>query len=67
MSLLTCFEYPPLCQRDSFTQNIYIADVIGENEHQRGIEIGALPIAETAVGFDDQPIGGISIGEIRRR
>jgi hypothetical protein len=43
--LLARIEHPPLGERDGLVQNGDIADVVGEHENQRRVEIGALFVA----------------------
>jgi hypothetical protein len=57
--LLIRFQHSPFGEPDRLAQHIEIADVIGKNENQRSVEIGALRLVEPAMRFDDQPIGGI--------
>jgi len=65
--LLAGRPHPPLGQRNRLAQHVEIANMIGQNENQRRVEIGALRVAEAAMRFDDQPIGGVGIPEIRPR
>jgi hypothetical protein len=51
--LLAGIEHAPLGQRDRLAQHVEIADVIGEDQHQRRIEIGALLVAQAAMRLDD--------------
>ena len=43
--LLAGIEHPPFGERDGLGQHRYVADMIGEHQNQRGVEIGALRIA----------------------
>jgi len=63
--LLARFEHPPLCEPNRFIEHVKIADMIGENENQRRIEIGALLIAQAAMGLDDGAKCIVGFGEIR--
>jgi hypothetical protein len=63
--LLAGFQHPSFRQRNRFMQRVYIADMIGKNEDQRRVEIGALRLAQSAMGFDDGAIRIIRLGEIR--
>ena len=65
--LLTGVQHPPLRQHDRFAQHAEIADVIGEYQNQRRIEIRTLRVAQAAMGLDDQPIGRVGICKIRLR
>jgi hypothetical protein len=63
--LLARFQHPSFCQFDGLTQHIEIADMVGKNENQRGVEIGALLVAQAAVGFDDGAKGVVGLFKIR--
>src|ERR1019366_732187 len=63
--LLSGRHHPPLRERNRLAQPVAIAAMIGENQNQRRIETGALRIADAAMRLDDQPIGGVGVGEIR--
>ncbi len=41
--------------------------MIGENEHEPGVELGGFRIRQVAARFDQRQIGGIGISEIARR
>ena len=60
--LLAGIDHPPLRKPDRFAQHGEIADMVGQNEHQRGIEIGALRVAQSTMRFDD----GAATGYILR-
>ena len=51
--LLTRVQHPPFCQSDRLAQHLEITDVVGENEHQRSIKIGALGLVQAAMRLDD--------------
>ena len=51
--LLTRLEHPPPGKRDGLVQHVEIADVVGEHENQRRIEIGALFVAQAPMRLDD--------------
>ena len=63
--LLARFEHPPLGERDRLAQHVDVADVIGENENQRGVEIGALFVAQAAMRLDDGAKRVVGLGKIR--
>jgi hypothetical protein len=62
--LLTCFNHPPFCQLDRLAQYIEIADMIGQDQNQRGVEIGALRIAQSAMRLDHGAKRIIRLGKI---
>ena len=39
--LLACVQHSPFRQCDRLIQYVEIADMIGQDQHQRGVEIGA--------------------------
>ena len=47
--LLTCIHHSPLRQCDRLAQPVDVADVVGEDQHQCGVEIGALFVAQAAI------------------
>src|SRR5258708_12208453 len=51
--LLARIHHPPLCQCNRLAQHVEIADVIGKDQNQRRIEIGALFVAQSAMRLDD--------------
>ncbi len=51
--LLARVEHPPLGERDGLVKHGDIADVVGEHENQRRVEIGALFVAQAAMRLDD--------------
>ena len=63
--LLAGIEHPPLGERDRLVQHVDIADVIGEHQNQRGVEIGALLVAQAAMRLDDGAECVVGFGEIR--
>src|SRR5450759_4154946 len=63
--LLVGVHHPPLRQHDRLAQHIEIADVIGKDQNQRRIEIGALRVGQSAMRLDDSAKGVIRFGEIR--
>jgi hypothetical protein len=63
--LLARFQHSSLRQLDCLAQDVEIADVVGENEHQSGVEIGAGFIAQSAMGFDDRTEGIVRLFEVR--
>src|SRR5258708_39274152 len=65
--LLAHFDNSTMRKGNRLAQHVEIADVVRQDQDQRGIEIGALRIADAAMCFDDQPIGGVWIGEVRLR
>ena len=65
--LLARIEHPPLGERDGLVQHVDIADMIGEHENQRRIEIGALRVAQAAMRLDDGAKRVVGLGEIRSR
>src|ERR1700743_3814886 len=63
--LLLLIEYAAFRQRNRLAQNVDVADVVGENENQRGIEIGALRVAEAAMRFHDGAERVVGPGKVR--
>ena len=63
--LLARVEQPPLGERDGLVQNGDIADVVGEHENQRGVEIGALLVTQPAMRLDDGAKRVVGLGKIR--
>ena len=51
--LLARIQRPTLGERNRLTQHLDVADMIGEDQDQRGVEIGALFLGEAAMRFDD--------------
>jgi len=51
--LLACVHHSPLGERNRLAQHVEIADMVGENQNQGRIEIGALLITQSAMRFDD--------------
>src|SRR5437588_12785266 len=41
------------CQRERLAEHLEIADMIGKNENQRRVEIGALLVAQSAMRLDN--------------
>jgi hypothetical protein len=62
--LLTCIDHPPLRQFDCLAQHIEIADMIGKDKNERGVEIGALRVAQSAMRLDDRAKRIIRLGKI---
>jgi hypothetical protein len=54
LRLLAGIHHAPLRQRNRLQQHIKIADVVGEDQNQRGIEIGALLVAQPAMRLDNR-------------
>ena len=65
LRLLAGIHHAPLRQRDRLPQHIEIADVIGEDQNQRGIEICALLVAEPAMRLDHRAKGVVGFWKIR--
>ena len=63
--LLAGIEHPPLGKRDGLIKHGDVADVIGENQNERGIEIGALFVAQAAMRLDDGAKRIVGFGKIR--
>jgi len=63
--LLAGIDHPPSRQGDRFAKHIEIADMIGKDQNQRRIEIGALLIAQSAMGLDDRAKRVVRPCEIR--
>src|SRR5277367_996447 len=51
--LLAGVDHAPLGEFNRLAQHVEIADMIGEDQNQRGIEIGALFVAQAAMRLDD--------------
>jgi hypothetical protein len=47
--LLIAGQHPPLRQCDCLAQHLEIADMVGQDQDQRSIEIGALRVADAAI------------------
>ena len=63
--LLTCVEHPPFRQFDRLAQYTEIADMIGKDQYQRGVKIGALRLGQSAMRFDYGAKGIVRFCEIR--
>src|SRR5579863_1329810 len=63
--LLVSLQHPPFCQFDRLAQDFEIADVIGEDENQCGVEIGARLIAQSAMGLDDRAKSVVRFFKVR--
>jgi hypothetical protein len=57
LRLLAGIHHAPLGQRNRLAQHIKVADVIGEYQNQRGIEICALLVAQPAMRLDNRASG----------
>jgi hypothetical protein len=62
--LLTGVDHASLRKYDRLAQHVEIANMIGQDKHQRRIEIGALLIAQSAMRLDNGAKGVIRLGEI---
>ena len=62
--LLTGVDHASLRKYDRFAQHVEIADMIGQDQHQRRIEISTLLIAQSAMRLDNRAKGVIRLGEI---
>src|SRR5437763_13696333 len=51
--LLARFQHASSSQCDRFLEHLDVADVIGQHQHQRRIEIGALGVATASMRLDD--------------
>jgi hypothetical protein len=65
LSLLALVHHLALRERNGLVQDADIADVIGENQNQRRVEIGALLVAQSAMRFDHSPKRIIGFRKIR--
>ena len=63
--LLACVKRAPLCQCDCFPEHLDVADMVGEHQHQRGVEIGAFGLAQAAMRLDDGAEGVVGLCEVR--
>ena len=63
--LLRAVDHAALGERDRLAQHVDIADVVGEDQDQRRVEIGALRVGEAAMGLDDRAEGVVGPREIR--
>ena len=63
--LLARIEHPPLGERDGLVEHGDIADVIGEHDNQRRVEIGAPLVAQAAMRLDDGAKRVVGLGKIR--
>ena len=63
--LLARIEHPPLGERDGLVQHGDIADVVGEYQNQRRVEIGALLVVQAAMRLDDGAKRVIGFGKVR--
>src|SRR6202795_2070389 len=55
--LPACVQHPPFRQRDRLIQHVDVADVIGKDQHQRRIPIGARFVAQAAMRLDTRAPG----------
>ena len=62
--LLAGIHHSPLRKRNRLAQHVDIADMVGENQNQRRIEIGALRVTQSAMRLDDGAKCIIRLGEI---
>jgi hypothetical protein len=62
--LLAGGQHPPLRQRDRLAQHVKIADMIGQDQDQRGIEIGALFVVQSAMSLDNSAKCVVRLGKI---
>ena len=51
------------CKRQGFVQELQVTYLIGKNQDQRSIQIGAFSLGQAAMRFDDGAIGCIRIRE----
>src|SRR5438105_10193316 len=63
--LLARVQHAPFSQCDRLLEHLDVADVIGEHQHQRGVEIGALGIAKASVRLDDGAEGVVGFCKVR--
>jgi hypothetical protein len=63
--LLAGIGDPALGERQRLAKHIEIADVVGKNQHQRRIQIGALLVAQSTMRLDDGAKRIIRLGEVR--
>src|ERR1700727_3937570 len=63
--LLARLQHPPFGQFNRLAQDIELAHVIGEDENQRGVKIGARLIAQSAMGLDNHAKGIIRFFKVR--
>src|SRR3954471_1518624 len=64
--LLASIQHAPLGERDGFLEHVDVADMVGEHQHQRRIEIGALRLAQAAMRLDDGTESIIGLCEVGR-
>src|SRR4051794_20763268 len=63
--LLACIEHAPFCQRDRFVKHVDVADMVGEHQYERRVEIGAFSFAQAAMRLDDGAEGVVGLCEVR--
>lgn len=51
------------CKRQGFAYQLQVTYLIGKNQNQRSIQIGAFSLGQAAMRFDDGTIGRIRIRE----
>src|SRR6266568_1531827 len=62
--LLARIRHSPPRKSDRLAQHVEIANMIGQNQNQRRVEIGALLVTQSAMRFDDGAKRIIRLGEI---
>jgi hypothetical protein len=62
--LLIGIDHAPLGERNRLAQHIDVTDVVGQDQHQRGVEFRALLVTQSAMRLDNSAKGVIRLGEI---
>ena len=55
-----------LGERDRLIEHGKIADVVGEDQHEPGVEVRRGFVAQSAPRVDERLVGGVGIGECER-
>ena len=49
---------------DGFVQHVEVADLVGKDQNEPGIERGALLLRQTSMGLDQHAVGAIGIWQL---
>ncbi|ANW04929.1 hypothetical protein LMTR13_37185 [Bradyrhizobium icense] len=63
--LLARIEHSPGGERDGLLQHTEVTDVIGENENQRRVQIGALFVVQPTMRLNDGTERVVRLGKVR--
>ncbi len=62
--LLAGVDHSPLGKGNRVAQHVEIADMVSQDQDQRGIEIGALFVIQSAMGLDNSAKCVVRLGKI---